>query len=161
MRKEMQVCSMKQAKLLKELGVSQKSRDYYLKSVTGQWVVHEVNQGFYPEQYSEENYAAFNVAELGEMLPRNFCSYYCGLDMWRIGNCFHYANSVQSDKVGRFFIGEIKTYDHIISSTEAHARAEMLIHLLEHGTITAEDVNRSINLSESISPTSMSETSDK
>lgn len=66
MRLEQQVVSLELAKKLKELGVGQESVFcWYRRSEYFKWTLHEWDFKTEPGDY----FAAFTVAELGEMLP--------------------------------------------------------------------------------------------
>jgi hypothetical protein len=110
---EKQVCNLALAKRLKELGVEQESYFKWIPSAEDDPVPtsgYEYEEGGYSD---EEEFAAFTVTELGEMLPSNT---YSGLEKsktvataWRSGDStdFH-------------------------AYTEADARAKMLIYLVEN-----------------------------
>ena len=124
MKLEDQVCSLELARRLKELGVKQESfflwmtfrnlssttpheRLTYL--ATGDERYEISGRSFNVEQ---EHFAAFTVAELGEMLPSETYS----LKHWDGWRCVYAPSGPQSE----------------IANTEADARARMLIHLLEN-----------------------------
>lgn len=135
-----QVCTLQQAKRLKELGVEQKS--YFSHGVgrgietldTTAWVNQWAKEG--NSESNIEIFSAFTVAELGEMLanvryesfgfPLMFTSYSYNYD--EMQNIFgkwacNYRNPLN------FTNPDIK------AENEADARAQMLIYLLESGTI--------------------------
>jgi hypothetical protein len=70
MKLQSQVCTLEQAKRLKELGISQESYLYHYffdnvpRNVSGVWRLHHEYYGRF------EHYSAFNVAELGVMIGR-------------------------------------------------------------------------------------------
>lgn len=108
MKLENQVCSLKLAKKLKGLGVKQKSLFW--------WDANDAFQEWFLRQPLEPRnkmiaVSAFTVAELGEMLPRGF-----------------YTEKFRDKFRGMF-------HDHMqmvtIETTEANARAKMLIYLKE------------------------------
>ena len=119
MKLEEQVCSLKLAKQLKELGVKQVSifcwcddswkQNCGLKNNVAYWV--EYNDGGCKED--ADILSAFTVAELGEMLPRHL---------------------IQERPPKSFLIGyvdeNIKHFE--TAKTEADARAKMLIYLLKN-----------------------------
>lgn len=129
MKLESQVCSLELARRLKELGVNQESFWHWqvaYKKVGGDRVEylwpsfgfsnHNAPSGRTHKTDYDQEYAAFTVAELGEMLPDHSIS-------GRIGNyevnnffCQHAGNSAYGD-------------------SEAESRARMLIHLIENGLI--------------------------
>ena len=132
---EWQVCSLESSKRLKELGVKQES--LFL------WFVHErVNEPDYKDclcvssennkwNYPEvdwNHYAAFTVAELGEMLPDWF-----------------YSQRLDGDR-GWVCDGdrEMNPNPYIecwTNNTEAEVRAKMLIHLIENNLIKGAGKN--------------------
>ena len=74
MELEQQVCSLELAKKLKELGVKQESL-WYWNMITKEFKDYEGKSPIIAcEIYSNsrlwENFSAFTVAELGEMLPK-------------------------------------------------------------------------------------------
>jgi len=119
MKLENQVCSLELAKKLKELGVKQDSIFYH--TIFNQGKESEFNGGvvmnisdFY--KMSDENYSAFTVAELGEMLPEKTCSQKLPKIGW-------VCESMKADIGGQN------------ADTEANARAKMLVYLLENKLI--------------------------
>jgi hypothetical protein len=130
-----QVINVEQAKELKELGVYQESIwSWFCDEERDDTPVLNLSEplnvvggvGYYTHQYS-----AFTVAELGELLPRNFPSFYCGNDLWRIGNAFHYATSHDKYKDIPTYKGTIQTFTEIVGITEASVRANLLIFLIK------------------------------
>lgn len=136
-----QVCSLELAKQLKELGVKQESyckwnvpnieeekyligeenfdiENYTVGESTPQIFTQEEWEKFTDEYnpISSEMFSAFTVAELGEMLPEKTC--------WR-----GYTNY---NKKWSFMFGDFKAE----ATTEADARAKMLIYLIENKLIT-------------------------
>lgn len=123
MKLEHQVVSLDLAKRLKELGVEQESLFVWLqrKPETAdeepQWYLK--HNGDWPVGMKVYNYAfAFTVAELGEILPKYTASYQDRLD-WCIDN----AETDPSKAIA------------LHAKTEADARAQMLIYLLENNLI--------------------------
>lgn len=115
---ENQVCTLEQAKRLKELGITQDST-YFINS-KGQpieaWIV---------EGDEDQFHAAFTVAELGVMLD------YCSV-----------TRSEMPGHKGEFcFPGGPVKGECLYFPTEAQARAQRLINALEKGRTTAEEVN--------------------
>lgn len=97
-----QVCTLEQAKRLKELGCKQESYfGYVYASFHNHWSLYAI------DYRSSKEIAAYTVAELGEMLVKqgvNAMPYVAGGLWWR----------------------QTKYYQ-----TEAQARAALLIHILE------------------------------
>lgn len=132
-----QVCTLEQAKRLKELGVKQESLCYYSKVSYSSGVSLNV-QSFGGEclklgradDSGPEGYfiSAYTVAELGEMLPFTVADPKDGqhypLDIYRFksGDVWHISYCGTSD------VAFIKMKE----PTEAQARAAMLIYLLEN-----------------------------
>lgn len=145
MKIENQVCTLEQAKRLKEIGVLQESEFYFRMGKI--WHFREVTDWPNQEQLSDllqsgqENeriFSAYTVAELGEMLPDLIeqedkqyelvcikeddcwlCRYVRNNNML---DCFHYA------------AGE----------TEAEARTNMLEYCIESNLTTIDQINKSI-----------------
>lgn len=115
MKLEDQVCSLELARKLKELDVTQDSYCYWVggsRGVSGGFVlVNDISLFF------EELYAAFTVAELGELLPVGIWYSKDG-DSW----CCLSGGNLQ-DGHAQF------------ADTEANARAKMLVYLLENKII--------------------------
>lgn len=122
MKLEQQLTSLELSKKLKELGVKQESYFYWvLKPTYYEFVLRpkEDHQSIEPKlRKNYEQYNAFTVAELGEMLP-------------------DYFSSQKRDKIDNDFIcWNIKLQVDFRADTEADARAKMLIYLLENNLIT-------------------------
>lgn len=136
MKLEDQVCSLDLAKRLNELGVKQDSLFYWgwyepLDDIVRQRGGHlwRLSLGLntpadcYALAEPDERYAAFTVAELGEMLPQGCASFKSLKDgEWVI------TPSYSLEK-------ELDVKD-MYAKTEAEARAAMLIYLLENKLIT-------------------------
>jgi len=140
---EDQVCSLDQAKHLKELGVKQDSfwyweirvfllkRPDFLKDLP---IINLVDRDSEKKEnwkhYRFEYYSAFTVAELGLLLPRYAESYRIATDKFSCKFC-----ELEEDKKGNPIYGKptIK-----VSGTEADARAEMLIYLIENKLMEPE-----------------------
>lgn len=118
MNLENQVVSLELAKKLKELGVKQEG--YFVWYTNGD-SAHLLDTPGEMRPMEGKTYSAFTVAEMGEMFPRDL--YY------RFGALFdgdHY--------LGCFADSDCEEIIHrvTVASTEADARAEMLIYLLEN-----------------------------
>lgn len=138
MKLESQVCSFDLAKRLKELGVKQDSLFYYQNNpyndgeecidlmIVEEFSKNNENLIINTECENDDNpkYSAFTVAELGKMLPKSLwtptsenlmhCRPANRLGFW----CVVYNTKVWTEE-----------------KTEADARAQMLIYLLEQGLI--------------------------
>ena len=150
MKLSSQVCTYQQAKRLKELGVAQG----FSQHIHWSWAEYDAeSRSIVTARTADRNAQiyidAYSVAELGIMLPRNFGSFYCGQEIWRIANTFNYAqkNAKEPDIVGTHFWGTLATYVNISGRTEAEVRANLLLVLLEKNIFTVDDVNTNINLS--------------
>lgn len=151
-----QVVSLELAKKLKSLGVKQESlfvwlfRNYKLSNPPQEnWDV-ELRQRYYKVG---EQYSAFTVAELGEMLPRQICDQDQKLSGVK-GKCYPLTATFLYDDYGnpseingfqlKYGDSNIKVCsDTSLNSagiyytgTEADARAKMLIYLIENKLIT-------------------------
>jgi hypothetical protein len=152
MKLEHQVCTLEQAKKLKELGVLQQSIWYWQK------MKEPVIEGcsnlrlqlfadvHHPISSSvvEKNYSAFSSAELGAMLPDD--------------EAFD-INTFLNNRTLQWYCAVLKRddedseleYDWIfdgVGNTDAEARANALISLLEKNLINVEDVNARLMQSE-------------
>lgn len=123
MNLENQVCLLQQAKRLKDLGVKQDSLFYHTNSD---------NWGVMPKRsidFTGNPFSAFTVAELGMMLPNAF-------DTMAISVSQNVRGWAAYDDNGNDVFK-----DEVNFSTEAEARAAMLIYLLENNLVTAGEVN--------------------
>lgn len=118
MKLEQQVVSLELAQKLKELGVKQESLFWWHtdKAFIGDDHMYVVSYGKTTNPFAIDMYSAFTVAELGEMLPKQYRSWKSGDDKEWI--CDTWASTVQR------------------AETEADARAKMLVYLLENNLIT-------------------------
>jgi hypothetical protein len=114
MNLENQVCSLELAKRLKELGVKQDSWFWHQEYKNKMVLLDDV-----PDEYAD-NYSAFTVAELGEMIG-NGCSHSINLNKNR--------SSITNRAVDNVFVAD----------TEANARAKMLIWLIENGRVKGDE----------------------
>lgn len=126
MQLEKQVVSLELAKILKELGVEQKSLFWWASMMRGDeeesvLVNVETLTRMYKGEYGWVWLSAFTVAELGEMLPWDIVIHRDINKGWHI----------------TFQANGLAEKDILFSedSTEADARAKMLIYLLEQGLI--------------------------
>lgn len=160
MKLEQQVCTLEQAKRLKELGVKQDSIFYWIETYINRTrkfkvlpkynedgfdlVENESLQGIISGTSKNECYSAFTVAELGEMLPRDYDEvgkYYTiadigyGLDVAEESEIigFSIVEAYRDTSIDYPYFHPTKG----VYTTEAAARAAMLIYLLENKLITA------------------------
>lgn len=140
MKLQDQVCTLEQAKRLKELGIEYDAYFY-----------HDVHDGMGGEQKKGESsirdhlqrssmsYPAFTAAELGVMLPE-----YLSIDSYRMH--VHSYKQEQNNSPALWTITMGKSSDKEVpdfdSHKEAQARAAMLIYLLENKLTTAEECNK-------------------
>lgn len=120
MKLENQVCTLEQAKRLKELGICQES--YFLH---GEEAGHIV-ESWSVEGYEDEFYSVFTVAELGVMLNT-------------------YTGNIRKSDNADYWYAYLDTYQQF--KTEAEARAALLICRLEWKAVTAEEVNKLLQAS--------------
>lgn len=133
-----QVCTLQQAKRLKELGIAQEGLYTWLFSpLSGDWAIsHQTAEALHILKYANPKskewaerkergwYSAFSVAELGSIAGG------CCVTFNTIGNGrWEWEHKVTGDGDGPF-------------ETEAEARANFVIHLLETGSLTAEEANK-------------------
>lgn len=130
MNLKQQVCSIGYSTKLKELGVKQISLFYYCRRLTGRHNETEIKLLINKETTIDELYkcSAFTVAELGLLLPNWFESCKKAENEWSI-KCYWVKDNNSNRKV-------------IFSNTEANARAEMLIYLIENNLVKVEDLDR-------------------
>lgn len=116
MQIEKQVCSLELAKRLRELGVKQESHFFWVREFRDDLPPFKIQNGRRVD--STDDYSAFTVAELGEMLP--------------------HGTTIGKTEDGDFFITyAVVTTEHAErSETEADARGKMLVYLLEQKLIT-------------------------
>lgn len=148
---EQQVCSLKWAQRLKELGVKQESLFYWchhISKLEGEDDKATVAVGYYSDKLNYESdteayryYAALTVAELGTMLPKNSFT-------MSGANPIHPWNRKHQEYVAGFWpqtasaeeieepIRSKKEPTMWYGDTEADARAKMLVYLLENKLIT-------------------------
>lgn len=124
MRIENQVCSLELAKRLKELGVKQESSLFW----TERWMPHQTQDWLLDLNRHGNQIAAFTVAELGEMIPEkiNFREPYLVELPTRVGDGWVYELPIVAPP----------TLEVTTASTEADARAKMLVYLLETKLVT-------------------------
>lgn len=127
MKLESQVCSLELAKQLKELGVKQESAFYWhMKDQTADDAEDygEVYKVVYCKEVVSvpyDRWAAFTVAELGEMLD-------VGVTSFMVFD--------EAPGEGKTWICMRDELDQTqVSGTEADARAKMLIYLIENGLV--------------------------
>jgi hypothetical protein len=135
---ESQCCNLIQAKRLKELGVIGPSLFYHIYNTVptigyeGIKLREDLNQkkrwGNPVDGGVIRYYAAYTVAELGVMLPRNYAS---KLNQANQGVCF--AQWEKGEVANRYGL------------TEAECRANMLIYLLESNLANPSEVNNRLN----------------
>lgn len=156
MKLENQVCTLEQAKKLKEMGVSPDSyfcysgpKDTFYQGEGAPPIKLIRTLGLYGF-YSEYNYySAYTVAELGVMLPMDgdgIGEYYTLQDTGFLFN----NDASGGDNKGFSIVpaypesNDVDTWPNVCNAvfkTEAEARAAMLIYLLENNHTTPEGVN--------------------
>jgi hypothetical protein len=136
MKLEDQVVSLELAKKLKELGVEQSSYFYW----------EPYGDGVHLAQYNPEEielyqgldasnlYSAFTVAELGEMLPKGYTR---ADGQVAYLECDWIGSKARVDFVTDSRDRELEWASDKSFEAEAHARASMLIYLLENRLITS------------------------
>lgn len=143
MKLEQQVCTLEQAKKLKELGIVPKSVLFlwldYSKNSHGPKIVNADVMDF--ESDRSYIYAAFTVAELGVMLPDYITGEHLYTYQQRRGALD--KRKVKHD-IYYWCMGNIFLHT-VTGEIEAEARAAMLIYLLENKLITPEEVNNRLN----------------
>ena len=149
MKLETQVASLDLSKRLKELGVAARGYFKWHFDPHHTWELCRSIEG-----WGGPEYAAFTVAELGEMLPASVTTphgyAYIESVKWMNGEGveLRYKNTYTEKRRVRFGATEDEPWDETKTegfsqrcATEADARAKMLIHLLENKLTTVEEVN--------------------
>lgn len=121
MKLEQQVVSLELAKKLKELGVRQESFFYWKSDESEPYLVHKSSRYYYSK--GKLLASAFTVAELGEMLPREYFTFRTINEKGRGYFC--------SDNL------ELTGDNWAEAPTEADARAKCLIYLIEQDYLGA------------------------
>ena len=117
---EQQVTSLELSKRLKELGVKQDSYFHWIANYNG---LEPQLSGLSPsESNKHNNYSAFTVAELGDMLPEIITDHCC-VEMGKYRGKWVIRYSKIDNELGGIRFDE---------DTESNARAKMLIYLLEN-----------------------------
>lgn len=136
MKIENQCCNLIQAKRLNELGIIQGKSFFFYDTWKSDKNSLSYNLGNAEPGYLDAKscFSAFTVAELGVMLPEGYTmSETTNFDepyrKWICGKVFCDGDDVDYEKCG-------------YGSTEAEARAAMLIYFLESNLITASEVNK-------------------
>jgi len=138
MKLEDQLPTLQQCKHLKELGYPQEALFYWVEADSRWDPYYRAEYDTWADQYEKpsmkesKHYAAPTVAEMGEVLPRNFASFFCGMDLWRVANTFNYATGNDIYHGAPVYTGGSKTFVNITATTEAQVRAELLIWLFEN-----------------------------
>lgn len=137
---ENQVCTLEQAKRLKELGVCQDS--YFLFGEEAGRIV----EGWSVEGYEDNFYSAFTVAELGVMLPKRLQASWKRKDDTGLGGSWESSCNcpleMQYDEKKKLHIVKYVLAFSGKGTTEAIARASLLIGILEYKLISVEEVNQ-------------------
>lgn len=128
MELEKQVANLELSKRLKELGVNQESLFY--------WDMFDQEDDGSPlykisadcNRYDASDYAAFTVAELGEMLPSNLN--HAVPDDIPTGMWLNFDKSDDGEWIIGYGEDGINHHEVLEGKTEADARAKMLIYLL-------------------------------
>jgi len=133
MKIEKQVVSLELAKKLKELEVKQESLWWWIKSYdrglneTMEWIVSEYDLSQWDGSHIEEQYSAFTVAELGEMLPN-------AIDI----NILRCMKTIRGEYICQYRANDVeggKELCYTQADTEANARAKMVLYLVKEGKL--------------------------
>lgn len=126
MKLQDQVCTLEQAKRLRELGVTQYSFFWWIKEGGNEYLLLH-----YGMTANRTGFSAYTVAELGEMLPTGF-------DTMRTTLTLEKSEWLGYDNDSKYF-PDAKGYQ-----TEAQCRAAMLIRLIESNLTTIEQINKTV-----------------
>lgn len=137
MKLEDQVCSLELAKRLKELGVKQESYFQWYRESEG-WSYNLGQVSVFQTSDPAPYFAAFSVAELGEMLPGILIhkGELWQTQLWKSDfsqEVSYSANCKKSKTEGDPEKGWMT--ETFIEKTEADARAKMIICLIEQGIV--------------------------
>lgn len=130
MKLESQVVSLELAKKLKELGVPQESLFWWVR-LNEEWCVSPNFSSDPNWKEKKENYSAFTVAELGEMLPVDYFTFQNEKGDWFVAR-------IDDREISELGTEIIKTEDLFQENTEADARAKCLIYLIENKLLNAK-----------------------
>ncbi len=129
MKLEDQVCSVRQAEILKKIGVNQDN------SYAGWRQTSVAMKLFVRNEDDDYDYAAFTATELGEMLPATHM----------YSDLTYRCITLKEDQwVVSYISANHQIFNSLFGRTEAEARAEMLIYLITRKIITIESVNKLI-----------------
>ena len=132
---ENQVCTLKQAIILKdEFGLELESYfAFFRQEKQTQWQIgHLIDVRYYlKESLISEYYPAPNCAESGVLLPGDLGK--CSLNIWKSNKI--YISCYNSKDFKNPVLNDIHQ-----SKYEAHAKPDLLIHLLRKGYIKPEDL---------------------
>lgn len=125
---EQQITSLELSKRLCELGVKQESLFYWADIGSGFKIfgkdIIDIENSIHPSSYIE-NWAAFTVSELGDLLK-------CGLQSALIVD-------TATNKIKEFQVFSPYYNIYQLAETEVDARAKILIHLIENKLIEVKD----------------------
>ena len=155
MKLESQASSLELSKRLRDLGVKQESL-YQWRRVKPYWEQDSEpakNWSLSPSGVrenlgrSEEEIAAFTVAELGPLLPKGIVpkklEVYELRITWANGKCVICYGSYFNVKTGLREEEAVWHWEH--SDTEADARASMLCYLIEQKIVIVDEINRRLS----------------
>lgn len=133
MKIENQVCTPDQAKRLNELGVAQGLSAFYweTQSAHDETILHYNRHPFGGYKEAQYCFSAYNVAELGEVLPTAYDTMRTTLTPSKF-EWLGYDNDGNGCPDGKGY------------ATEAECRAAMLIHLIESSLLSVNEVNERI-----------------
>lgn len=153
MKIENQVCSLEQAKRLKELGILQASYFHWqhYPEMTYRKEALELVPPISKEGITDpgECWSAFTTAELGVMLPV-YIEPFMGEYEYRLA-IWNNPEGVNNEKIDwriaygtKFNNTRVPVTEGFKGENEATTRADMLIYLLENILVTAESCNKSL-----------------
>ncbi len=137
MKLEDQVCSFELAKRLRKLGVKQESLFWWVPWLREEYPKnHPVKavetENFHVGEYNpadfKKKYAAFTIAELGEMLPIT-------VHTTRFEMGYPWQSHYKVLDLTESLSPKLEYKHHEAANSEADARAKMLIYLIENGLV--------------------------
>jgi hypothetical protein len=126
-----QVVSLELAQEMKELGAEQDSIWYWTWvdwNDETEWVIISQDSA---ARTNRETFSAYTTAELGEMLPGRMKTSDSG---------WNYLHTTKLENTNEWSIAYFN--DELKGSSEADARAKMLLYLIKEGLVKAEEVGK-------------------
>lgn len=142
MKREEQLINLNQAQKLESLGVEQECRDWFYEYKINGSI--DIRLNYVPALHEVVNrWAAFNVSELGKLLPSEIehthnehSSYYLMIGYSATNKTKHLVYYEDND-----LYMPLEILHSVDADTEASARSEMLIYLIENNLVQVQACN--------------------